>query len=108
VNMRGRKKAEEKLPKLHEDMKAIVDGQSQIDGSFQTERLYTRLSAAEVRKQLIEQKGYKDDELPKAKTLGVKLNEMGYRLRTVTKSKPKKRSPRQMQSSSGLQKSRLK
>lgn len=91
VNLRGRKKAEEKLPNLHGDMKAIVDSQSQIDGTFQTERLYTRLSAEEVRRQLIKVKGYTDEELPTAKTLGVKLNEMGYHLRGVTKSKPKKR-----------------
>ncbi len=42
---RGRKKAEEKLPHLCEDIKAIVDSQSQIDPSFKTQRLYTRLSA---------------------------------------------------------------
>jgi len=43
---RGRKKAEEKLPNLLEDIRAIVDGQSQTDPTFQTTRLYTRLSAA--------------------------------------------------------------
>lgn len=91
VNLRGRKRVEEKLPNLTRDMKAIVDSQSQIDGTFQTERLYTRLSAEEVRRQLKKAKGYKEEELPTAKTLGVKLNEMGYRLRGVTKSKPKKR-----------------
>ncbi len=42
---RGRKRAEEKLPYLCEDIKGIVDSQSQIDPSFKTERLYTRLSA---------------------------------------------------------------
>jgi len=38
--------------------------QSQIDPSFKTERLYTRLSAAEVRRQLIEQKGYSETNVP--------------------------------------------
>ena len=42
---RGRKKIEEKLPHLCADIKAIVDAQSQIDPSFKTQRLYTRLSA---------------------------------------------------------------
>ena len=108
VNLRGRKRVEEKLPNLIKDMKAIVDSQSQIDGTFQTERLYTRLSAQEVRRQLIEGKGYEGEELPTAKTLGVKLNEMGYRLRGVTKCKPKKRYQKQMQSLNGSQKSRQK
>ena len=108
TNLRGRKRAEEKLPNLTKDMKAIVDSQSQIDGTFQTERLYTRLSAEAVRRQLIEAKGYEAEALPTAKTLGVKLNEMGYRLRGVTKSKPKKRSQKQTPSLSDLQKSRPK
>lgn len=95
VNQRGRKKAEEKLPRLLEDIREIVDSQSQIEGAFQTNRLYTRLSAAEVRQQLILQKGYQTEQLPTAKTIGVKLNEMGYHLRGVVKSKPKKRSRKQ-------------
>lgn len=51
--MRGRKRAEERLPHLLVDMRAIVDSESQTDGSFKTSRLYTRLTAGEVRRQLI-------------------------------------------------------
>ncbi len=87
---RGRKKAEEKLPNLLNDIRAIVDGQSQTDATFQTTRLYTRLSASEVRKQLIAQKGYTDNELPTEETIRVKLNDLGYKLRAVQKSRPKK------------------
>lgn len=87
---RGRKKAEEKLPNLLSDIGAIVDGQSQTALTFESERLYTRLSAAEVRRQLIEQKGYTDEELPSEETIRVKLNQLGYRLRGVQKSRPKK------------------
>jgi hypothetical protein len=54
---RGRKKAEEKLPHLLADIAAIVDGQSQTDARFESNRLYTRLSAAQVRQELISQKG---------------------------------------------------
>jgi Rhodopirellula transposase DDE domain len=74
-----------------EDIKAIIDGESQTDGTFRTTKLYTRMSAEEVRKQLIEQKGYVDKALPIAKTIGVKMNEMGYQLRPVAKSKPQKK-----------------
>lgn len=87
---RGRKKAEEKLPNLLIDIQTIADGQSQTDPTFQTTRLYTRLSAAEVRKQLIVQKGYTDEELPTEETIRVKLNDLGYLLRAVQKSRPQK------------------
>jgi len=54
---RGRKLAEEHLPNLLVDRKAMVDGQSQTDPQFKNSRLYTRLTATEVRRQLISQKG---------------------------------------------------
>jgi hypothetical protein len=87
---RGRKRAEERLPNLLVDVKAIVDGQSQTDPQFKTSRLYTRLSAPEVRRQLILQKGYREEELPTATTIATKLNQLGYYPTTVAKSKPKK------------------
>jgi hypothetical protein len=89
-HLRGRKKAEEHLPNLLVDIRAIVDSQSQTDPTFRTQRLYTRLSATEVRRQLIAQKGYTDDELPTAATISAKLNVLGYRLRDVQKSRPQK------------------
>jgi hypothetical protein len=55
---RGRKKAESHLPKLLENIESIVDNQSQTDPSFKSKRLYTRLSACQVRKQLISQYGF--------------------------------------------------
>jgi hypothetical protein len=97
---RGRKRAEEHLPNLLDDLRAIVDGQSQTDATFTTNRLYTRLSVAEVRRQLIVGKGYTDAELPTAETLRVKLNQMDYHLRAVKKSQPQKKSQRRMPSSS--------
>jgi Rhodopirellula transposase DDE domain len=87
---RGRHKAEEKLPHLLEDIRALVDGQSQTDPTFASNRLYTRLSAAEVRRQLIKQKAYPAEALPSEETIRVKLNQLGYRLRTVQKSRPQK------------------
>lgn len=59
------------------DITAIVDGQSQADPQFRTNRLYTRLTATEVRRQLIAQYGYRDDALPTAETIATKLNELG-------------------------------
>jgi len=90
---RGRKRAEQHLPNLLEDIKAIADEQSQADPTFKTTRLYTRLTAEEVRKQLILQKGYPDEELPTAETIRVKLNELRYQLRSVQKCRPQKKIP---------------
>jgi hypothetical protein len=87
---RGRKPAEAHLPNLLEDIRAIADDQSQTDPTFQTTRLYTRISAAEMRRQLILQEGYTDDELPSEETIRVKMNKLGYRLRSVQKSRPQK------------------
>jgi DDE family transposase len=92
-SLRGRKRAEEHLPNLLTDIKAIVDSQSQADPQFRTQRLYTRLTAAEVRRQLIAQKGYTDAELPTAETIGAKLNVLGYYPQKVAKSQPKKSAP---------------
>ena len=100
-SQRGRLRAEERLPHLLDDIRAIVDGQSQTDPRFRTQRLYTRLSAAVVRQQLIEQKGYPEDEVPAIRTLNDKLNHLGYRPATVAKCRPKKRSRRRMRSSPG-------
>ena len=75
------------------DIKDIVDSQSQTDPSFKTRRLYTRMSAAEVRRQLIEQKGYTDEELPSRQTINTKLRELDYYPKRVAKSKPKKKIP---------------
>ena len=97
--LRGRKRSEDHLPNFLHDITAIVDAQSQADPQFRTTRLYTRLTAAEVRRQLISQKGYTDEQLPTAETIATKLNELGYYPQTVAKSQPQKNSPRLMPSS---------
>jgi hypothetical protein len=98
--LRGRKRAEEHLPQLLADITAIVDSQSQADPQFRTTRLYTRLSAAEVRRQLIAQKGYTDAELPTRETIATKLNALGYSPKKVAKTQPQKKFPKPMPSSS--------
>ena len=82
---RGRKSAEHHLPNLLDDLQAIAAAESQTDPTFKTTRLYIRLSAAEVRKQLITQKGYRDEQLPSEETIRIKLNGLGYQLKKVKK-----------------------
>jgi hypothetical protein len=93
---RGRKRSEEHLPNLLTDLQAVVDSQSQADPQFRTNRLYTRLTVAEVRRQLICQKGYTDEELPDEETLRTKLNELGYYPQKVAKTQPQKKSQKRM------------
>ena len=97
---RRRKPAEEHLPRLLEDIRSIADGQSQADPKFQTNRLFTRISAAEVRRQLIATKGYTDEQLPTQQTINRKLNALGFRLTRVAKCRPQKESSRPRPSSS--------
>ncbi len=97
--LRARKKAEDHLPRLLTDITTIVDGQSQADPQFRTRRLYTRMTAGEVRRQLIAQKGYTDAELPCERTIATKLNTLGYTLTKVAKSQPQKKSLRRTPSS---------
>src|SRR4051794_24001182 len=87
---RRRKPAEEHLPRLLDDIRSIADGQSQADPKFQTNRLFTRISAAEVRRQLIATKGYTDEELPAQQTINAKMNLLGFRLSRVAKCRPQK------------------
>jgi hypothetical protein len=100
-SLRGRFRAEEHLPNLLTDIKDLVTSQSQADPRFRTLRLYTRLTAEEVRRQLLAKKGYGDDQLPTARTIRNKLNDLGFRPTKVLKCQPKKRSSRRMPSLTG-------
>jgi hypothetical protein len=95
---RGRKPAEARLLHLQDDIKALVDGQSQTDPQFRNRRLSTRLTAGEVRRQLLAQKGYTNEELPCQESIRQRLNRLGYSPKTVQKSLPQKRSPKPMPS----------
>ncbi len=83
---------EKRLPNLLEDIRSIAEVHSSTDSTFRTMQQYTRLTANEVRQRLIDEKGYSDDILPTSRTISTKLNELGFHLRAVTKSRPKKRS----------------
>jgi hypothetical protein len=90
---RGRKKAEDHLPNLLEDIQSIVEPTGQADPTFRTTQLYTPLTAKEVRQRLIDGKGYTDEALPTRRTLNTKLNDLDFRPQTVAKSKPTKKIP---------------
>ncbi len=82
---RGRKRVEEHLPTLLDDIQELADRYSQTDPTFRTTQQYTRLTSAVLRQQLIEEKGYTDAELPTEETIRQKLNALGYGLKRVKK-----------------------
>jgi len=88
---RGRKPAEFHLPRLLDDIRDLVADHLQVDPTFATTRQYCRCTAAFVRRQLIERKGYGDEQLPTVKTITEKLNALGFRLRKVAKCRPLKK-----------------
>jgi hypothetical protein len=87
---RGRKPVEAKLPQLLADIRGIVEPQTQADPTLMSQRLYPRLSAPEVRRQLMSQSGYSDAELPSDEVIRQRLNHLGYRVKRVAKTKPQK------------------
>lgn len=92
-NKKGRQSTLKKLPNIETDIREIAESQSQIDPKFQSERLYTKLTIKEIKKQLIEKKGYTDKELPTNQTLNTIVNKMGFKLRKIQKTRPKDKIP---------------
>lgn len=90
---RGNKKAEEKNPRLEEDIRAITEPHTQADPDLRTSLAYTKITAGAVREALISEKGYRDEELPTENTVGNILNRLGYSLKRVQKTKPVKKIP---------------
>jgi DNA-binding protein Fis len=85
-HLRGRKRFENRLPNLLDDIRDIVEPAVHVDATLRTSRLYIKMTAIQVRAQLIEQKNYKDEDLPKRRTISTILNNQGYRLRKVKKT----------------------
>ena len=88
---RGNKKMEAKRPELERDIRALADPHSQADPQFRSALSYTRLSAASVRRALVEEKGWREEDLPAPRTMNSILNRLGYRLRSVAKTRPEKK-----------------
>ena len=88
---RGNKKHESKRPELERDVRAQADPHSQADPQFKSLLSYTRLSAARVRRALVQDKGWKEEDLPAPRTMNALLNRLGYRRRSVAKTRPEKK-----------------
>jgi hypothetical protein len=87
---RGRRRSEDKDPRLAADIRAIVEPHTYIDPELKSTRRYANLSAAEVRQALID-RGYLQEQLPSERTMRDILNRMNYRLKRIQKGKPLKK-----------------
>src|SRR6201995_5092609 len=87
---RGRRRSEDKDPRLAADIRAIVEPHTYADPSLRSSRRYTNLSAAEVRDALIAM-GHPAADLPAERTMRTILNRMNYRLKRIQKGKPLKK-----------------
>jgi hypothetical protein len=87
---RGRKRIEEYLPNILNDIKSIVDSESQTDPRFEDTRLFTRLTPENIKIQL-HKKGYRFEDLPTNQTIYNKVIGLGYSFSTIQKTKPLKK-----------------
>jgi len=94
----GRPSYSQRLPNLQDDIRSLVDPNSQTHPTFETTFRYTRMTAIAVIETLVQVKGYVQDNLPAESTMRALLNKMNYRLRRVQKTKPQKRFLKQMRS----------
>ncbi len=74
-----------------------MEPHSESQSSLRTTLLYTNMTAKTVREALVE-KGWPTQSLPSVRTISNLLNRQDYRLRTVAKTKVKKKPPRPTQS----------
>ncbi len=102
---RGRRRTETQHPELVERIQALVDPQSQADPQLKTTFAYTRITAKAVREKLAADAAGTDHYLPAERTLSTILNRLGYRLRRVRKTRPKKKCLKPTPSSSTCMKS---
>lgn len=92
----GKRRLEVEHPQLEQDIRSLVEPESQADPQMKNTLAYTRITAKAVHRKLIEEKGWTEDRVPKERTINDILNRLGYKLRRVQKTKPQKKSRKLM------------
>jgi Rhodopirellula transposase DDE domain len=87
---RGRRRVEDRDPRLAADIRAICEPHSYADPSLKSSRRYTNLAAAEVLEALVA-RGHAQADLPAERTMRDILNRMNYRLKRIRKGRPLKK-----------------
>lgn len=83
---RGRKSIIDIFPNLYKDIELVIEKYKNVDSHFKTERLYVDISAQTVIDELITNYGY-SQKFACYNTIRNILNNMGYKLKRITKTK---------------------
>ncbi len=94
----GKQKTEDTSLQLIQDIRSLVEPESQADSQLRNTFAYTRVTAKAVRQKLIEEKAWDENSLPQVRTFNNILNRLGYKLRKVEKTEPEKKSRKPTQS----------
>lgn len=87
IEFRGRKKVEDKFPEIKNQIRYILNDYEYTDSHFKTETLFVDLSLQNLRKELIQRYGYTKETCPCKSTLLRLLNDLGYKIQKVKKTK---------------------
>jgi hypothetical protein len=90
LSQRRKPKTEEKHPKLLIDIRELMEPECQADSHLRTTLAYTDKTAASVCEALAA-KGWSRETLPSVRTMSDILMRLGYRLRSVAKTKVQKK-----------------
>lgn len=90
LEFRGRKKLIARYPELEEDIEIIIEDSLSVDPRFKSEKQYVKMTIREIKKRLIETKKY-DNKSFSNSYLNNLVNQMGYNLKKVQKTKPLKK-----------------
>ena len=90
LEFRGRKRLIEIYPCLERDIIEVIENSLSTDPKFKTEKQYVNMTVKEIKKQLIETGKYQENSFSNSSLNNI-LNEMGYGLKKVKKTKPLKK-----------------
>ena len=87
IEFRGRKKVDDKFPEIKNQIRDILNDYEYTDSHFKTETLFVDLSLQNLRNELIHRYGYTEKTCPCRSTLLRILNDLGYKIQKVKKTK---------------------
>lgn len=90
IETRGRKKLIDKYTDLIQDIENIIKDSLSIDPRFRSEKQYVKMTINEIKKRLIETEKYNEKSFSNS-YLNNLVNQMGYNLKKVQKTKPLKK-----------------
>lgn len=86
IELRGRKKITDKYPNLTNDIEKVIEKYKNVDSHFKTETLYVSINPKAIIYELVSNYDYPEN-FACYNTIKSILNEMGYKLHKIPKSK---------------------